>query len=185
MSYVRLMTSCGGRDARKQNGWSFAFISCVRALFSSFAEIRATSVLWSVLFVSFKSDFVWSNSACRSRTCFLICSTSFVGKLFWFFISWISVMGRPRDVKAFNTRSTEVWKWASVRLASVIWAIPFRTWRISSTSLLTAGLKVLPILSEYKMAKNKQVQSHSAVSPFWIVARYWAFLFRLALVSLL
>ena len=179
------MISCGGVDARQQNGWSFALISCVRALFSSFAETRSASVLWSALFVSFRSHFVWSNSSWRSRTCFLKFSTSFVGKVFWFFISWISVVARPRDVKAFNTLSTEVWKVTSVSLASVIWAISFRTRRISSTSFWTAGLKVLPTLSEYRMAKNKQEESHSAVFPLCIVVRYRAFFLRLFLVSLL
>ena len=179
------MISCGGRDVRKQNGWNFAFISWVRALFSSFVETRSASVHWSLLSFSFKSHFVCFNSAWRSRACFLSFSTSVVGKLVWFFISWTSVMVRPRDVKAFNTLSTEVWKSASASLPSVIWAISFRTWRISSTSFWTAGLKVVPILSEYRMAKNKQVQSHSAVLPFCIVASSRPFLLWLDLDSLL
>ena len=185
MSWERLMISWGGVDARKQNGWSFALISCVRALFASFAETRSASVLWSALFVSFRSHLVWSNSSWRSRTCFLKFSTSFVGKLFWFFISWISVVARPRDVKAFNTISTEFWKSVSVSLASVIWAISFRTWRISSTSFWIAGLKVAPRQSEYRMAKNKQEESHFAVFPVRIVVRYWAFFLRLLLDSLI
>ena len=179
------MISCGGVDARKQNGWSFALISCMRALFSSFAETRSASVLWSAPFVSSRSHFVWSNSSWRSRAFFLKFSTSFVGKIFWFFISCISVVARPRDVKMFNTLSTAVWKSASVSLASVIWAISFRTWRISSTSFWTAGLKVVPTLSEYRMAKNKQEESHSAVFPLCIVVRNRAFFLRLFLDSLL
>ena len=179
------MISCGGLGVRKQNGWNFAFISCVRALFSSLAEKRSASVLWSVLFVSCKSNFVWSNSAWRSRACFLIFSTSFVGKVVWFFISWISDIARPRDAKAFNTLSTDLWKSVSASLPPVIWAISFRTWRISSTSLWTAGIKVVPILSEYRMAKNKQVQSHSAVLPFCIVASSRPFPLWLDLDSLL
>ena len=185
MSWERLMISCGGVDARKQKGWSFALISCVRALFSCFAETRSASVLWSALFVSSRSHFVWSNSSWRSRTCLLKVSTSFVGKVFWFFISWISVIVRSRDVKAFNSLTTEVWRSASVSLASVICAISFRTWRISSTSFQTAGLKVVPTLSEYRMAKNKQEESHSAVFPPCIVVRYRAFFLRLFLDSLL
>ena len=172
MSCERLMISCGGRDTRMQNGWSFALISCVRHLFSSFVETKATSVLRRVLFV-------WSNSAWRSQTCFLIFSTSFVGKVVWFFISWISDIARPRDAKAFNTLSTDLWKSVSASLPPVIWAISFRTWRISSTSLWTAGIKVVPILSEYRMAKNKQVQSHSAVLPICNVASSRPFLLRL------
>ena len=179
------MISCGGVDARKQNDCIFALISCVRALFSSFAETRSASVLWSALFVSFRSHFVWSNSSWRSRTCFLKISTSFVGKVFWFFISWISAIARPRDVKAFNTLSTEFWKSVSVSLASVIWAISFRTWRISSTSFWIAGLKVVPTLSEYRMAKNKQEESHFPVFPLRIVVRYRAFFLRLLLDSLI
>ena len=41
----RLIVSCDGVLVRKQNGLSFLLISCVRALFSSFAETRSAFVL--------------------------------------------------------------------------------------------------------------------------------------------
>ena len=100
----------------------------------------------------------WSWSS-RTWTSFLRLSTFFrsfcnssVANVFWFFISWISPVGRPSARKATSTLLMALWKSVWERLPCAIWANSwFLKFLRSSTCFLTVALRLPPTLSEKRM----------------------------------
>ena len=182
-SVLRRMILWGGLDVRRQKDSTLRLISSVRHFICSFASFNSeVSVRFSSSFAliasltSWKSDFAVCNFVSRFAACAFRPLTSAVGKVFWFLTVSMSEIGRLKDLKAFKTIPTWFWNCVSVRVASLIWAISFLTRRRSSISFLVVVLIVEPMLYENKIAKNKQLQSHSFVFPFFINLRWTRFI---------